>query len=486
MIAISGALALVVVSCSLVTATPLRGPPVPEGTVLPPPLWYSQPVDQFDPKANATWQQRYFVNASYWTQTGPVFLMLGGEGPANPSWLVADTEIMLNAQKYGAMVILLEHRYYGESHPTPDTSLPNIKYLSSRQALADAARFHDFIVAVYKMTSSNKWVVFGGSYSGALSAWMRILYPEIIVGAVASSGPVLAELNFYQYLEVVQSSLSVTTQGTQCVETVQAAITELDKMLEDEQGWPFADELFFVDPPLKSMDDARQLVGNIVDIFAGVVQYNQDNTAFEGRNNTYTTEVLCGFLSDPSKGTPLQRVAALNALFLKYSGQNTTDASYKDLVDGMRMYKWEDGSVTSGERQWYYQTCTEFGYFQTTDSDKQPFGDLVNLDSFTDVCYDVFNITQSAVLQSVYNTNSFYGGKNIPTNVTNIVFPNGSIDPWHVLGITQNITDQLPAIFINGTAHCANMYPPSSSDLPGLTSARVEISALIGSWISST
>ena len=42
---------------------------------------------------------------------------------------------------------------------------------------------------------------------------MRILYPEIVEGAVASSGPVLAELNFYQYLEVVKASLAVTEQG---------------------------------------------------------------------------------------------------------------------------------------------------------------------------------------------------------------------------------------------------------------------------------
>jgi len=25
-------------------------------------------------------------------------------------------------------------------------------------------------------------------------------------------------------------------------------------------------------------------------------------------------------------------------------------------------------------RQWYYQTCTEFGFYQTTDTNKQPFG----------------------------------------------------------------------------------------------------------------
>lgn len=72
----------------------------------------------------------------------------------------------------------------------------------------------------------------------------------------------------------------------------------------------------------------------------------------------------------------------------------------------------------------------------------------------------------------------------MPKNATNIIFPNGSIDPWHALGITSNISDSLIAVFITGTAHCANMYPPRDSDLPGLVSAREEISQIIGQWLS--
>ena len=74
--------------------------------------------------------------------------------------------------------------------------------------------------------------------------------------------------------------------------------------------------------------------------------------------------------------------------------------------------------------------------------------------------------------------------KSWPKNATNIIFPNGSIDPWHALGITSNISDSLTAVFITGTAHCANMYPPRDSDLPGLVSAREEISQIIGQWLS--
>lgn len=34
--------------------------------------------------------------------------------------------------------------------------------------------------------------------------------------------------------------------------------------------------------------------------------------------------------------------------------------------------------------------------------------------------------------------------------VTRILFPNGSIDPWHALGITKDISPDAKAIFING------------------------------------
>lgn len=62
--------------------------------------------------------QRYFVNDSFYNnKTGPVFLMVGGEGPADPRWMVEGTWIAY-AKKFNALCIMLEHRYYGESHPT--------------------------------------------------------------------------------------------------------------------------------------------------------------------------------------------------------------------------------------------------------------------------------------------------------------------------------------------------------------------------------
>lgn len=134
-------------------------------------------------------------------------------------------------------------------------------------------------------------------------------------------------------------------------------------------------------------------------------------------------------------------------------------------------------------RQWTYQTCTEFGYFQTTDSKQSSlFSDTTPLSYFTDICTEVFGIKSEDVSSAVDHTNTFYGGRNVTG--TNIVFPNGSIDPWHALSIVQDIGSTVKALLIHGTAHCANMYPPRDSDPEELTEARTTISKLLGQWLA--
>ena len=78
-------------------------------------------------------------------------------------------------------------------------------------------------------------------------------------------------------------------------------------------------------------------------------------------------------------------------------------------------------------------------------------------------------------------SNIEYGALDI--SVTNVVFVHGSIDPWHAMGLTETRSPSAPAIFIPGTAHCANMYPESEEDCQQLREARQNIGALIHQWI---
>lgn len=71
-------------------------------------------------------------------------------------------------------------------------------------------------------------------------------------------------------------------------------------------------------------------------------------------------------------------------------------------------------------------------------------------------CADFFNVSAEQLAEAVAQTNECYGAYNIHS--TRIVFPNGSIDPWHALGITQDITPDLPAVFIKGEKRlCAKL-----------------------------
>ena len=277
------------------------------------------------------------------------------------------------------------------------------------------------------------------------------------------------------------SSLSLS--GAQCVQAIKNATYILDTMLADKSQWLDVEDLFHVSPSLQNQDDVALLADNLAGNFMDIVQYNRDNTAFEGRPNNITIVDLCDIMTNASLGSSLERYAAVNDLLLRSSGEKTVDANFSAQVDSMRQVAWDSETVKDGTRQWVYQTCTEFGFYQTTDSARQPFGDLITLSSQLKTCSEVYSISAIAVYDAVAATNKYYGGRdNIPKNSTNIVFPNGSIDPWHALGVLQS-SGSLVAVYINGTAHCANMYPPTPQDLPGLLKARDIIRANIQTWL---
>jgi len=80
--------------------------------------------------------------------------------------------------------------------------------------------------------------------------------------------------------------------------------------------------------------------------------------------------------------------------------------------------------------------------------------------------------------------NQIYGDVRIAG--TNIIFPSGTIDPWHVLGVTDTTELTNPtetSVFITGTAHCHDLYAEAYTDPKELTSARKLISDTLTKWL---
>lgn len=156
-------------------------------------------------------------------------------------------------------------------------STDNLRYLTSEQALQDTASFIQFFKKKYNIPN-NKWIVFGGSYSGSLAAWFRLKYPHLVAGAIASSAPINAILDFDTYLKVVDISL-----GSNCVNEIRSAMTEMSNLLKSSVGWKQIETLFNLCDPLDGNNqmDVFNLISTLASNFEGVVQYNKDNRKFE-------------------------------------------------------------------------------------------------------------------------------------------------------------------------------------------------------------
>ncbi|KAM7399701.1 hypothetical protein PAMP_018949 [Pampus punctatissimus] len=194
-----------------------------------------QQLNHFSRQDVSTFPQRFFVNEAYWQRPdGPVFLFIGGEGPIYEFDVLAGHHVDM-AEEHGALLLALEHRFYGDSINPDGLKTENLADLSSQQAVADLAVFHEYISQSFNLSCRNTWISFGGSYSGALSAWFRGKCLSVVRRAFAAVEAVLMGGNASQV----------------------AADFGCCQIAEDP-------------------DDQIELMQNLADIFMGTVQYNEE------------------------------------------------------------------------------------------------------------------------------------------------------------------------------------------------------------------
>ena len=81
-----------------------------------PHCWESHVAAHLIDITDALLLQRYWMNETFFKPGGPIFLMLGGAGEADPMWMVEGAWVEY-AKGYNAMLVMLEHRFYGYSQP---------------------------------------------------------------------------------------------------------------------------------------------------------------------------------------------------------------------------------------------------------------------------------------------------------------------------------------------------------------------------------
>ncbi|KHN77544.1 Putative serine protease F56F10.1 [Toxocara canis] len=470
-----------------------NAPEAPKETMLAVETFYvTQPIDHKNPSLG-TWQQRVQYNPTFYRNESLIFLMIGGESPAAEKW-VANPNItyLIWAKKYGAAVFQLEHRFFGNSRPYNDMKTSSLKYCTVDQALEDLASFIRQMNQKYGYVNP-KWVTFGGSYPGALNAWFRARYPDLTVGAVASSAPLTFLLDYYAYAMVMENVLRET--DTNCRDKVGNSITVILSKALTEAGRKELSEKLKLKPAFNEttlvVRDLQNMMAYLFGAFQGIVQYTYD-----GKNSItmggFNVRNMCTAITNaPTSDPVLQMRAIIDWIYTFYPSDNGTLAnSYSGLIDILKNTTFDDenGNENAALRGWMWLCCNELGVLQTTDQGRNIFGNMLPLNYYVDMCTDIFGESVNIVsirdnnlaFRSKYGDAKYYKAKNI-------VLPNGSFDPWYPLGTYISYPElHQKAFLISGTAHCADMYPAWEGEPEALAPARAEIEKELEYFITGT
>ncbi|XP_010518734.1 PREDICTED: lysosomal Pro-X carboxypeptidase [Tarenaya hassleriana] len=438
--------------------------------------YFSQRLDHFSFADLPTFSQRYLINFDHWlgpARLGPIFLYCGNEGDIE--WFATNSGFMWEiAPKFGALLVFPEHRYYGESMPFGGReeaykNASTLSYLTTEQALAD---FAVFITDLKRNLSAESCpvVLFGGSYGGMLAAWMRLKYPHIAIGALASSAPILQFEDIVPpetFYDIVSNDFR--RESTSCFNTIKESWDAITEEGQKENGLQRLTKTFHFCRELKSTDDLADWLSSAYSYLA-MVDYPYPANFMMPMPGHPIREV-CRRVDESHDGTSiLDRIFAGVSVYYNYTGN-------------VGCFKLDDDP--HGLDGWDFQACTEMVMPMSSSKENSMFPTYdFNYSSYKEECWDMFRV----IPRPRWITTEF-GGHGIETILkmfgSNIIFSNGLLDPWSGGSILKNISETIVALVTKEGAHHLDLRPSTPEDPQWLVEQREAEIRVIQGWINS-
>eukprot|EP00873_Tetraselmis_striata_P042045 jgi/Tetstr1/462309/TSEL_000662.t1 len=462
--------------------------------------WFNTTLDHFryEGSANgsrATFPLRYLVNDDTWGwldgKRGPIFFYAGNEGEVE---LYADNTGMMweSAGDYNALLVFAEHRYYGQSLPfgaDKAATKANMHYLSVEQALADYAALLVHLRSSLGAPDSPV-VVFGGSYGGVLAALLRLKYPHLVAGAIASSAPMGAYLygldppyNPSSYWEAVTfSAREEAGSAPGCIANVRAAFEMVLDLSSSSHGLSKLSSIFKLCTPLATAEDGVRL--------AYWAQAAFD--AFAMGNYPFPSDYMLDSKSGSLPAWPMQ--AACDFMDKDFDGADGKHALLHAMRNAIAIFydpageeKCVDLPVQNETRAapYDYQWCTqmlgqELPYYPSTGR-RDMFWDQgeFDIEMIEEHCIKTWGVKPDRLWAANY-----FGGVRIASSASNIVFTNGQLDPWSTGGVMQSFPHRsVVALPIPFGAHHVDLMFSTKDDPPSFLGARALQRAYLWKWM---
>uniref|UniRef100_A0A8C6WPH1 Lysosomal Pro-X carboxypeptidase n=1 Tax=Neogobius melanostomus TaxID=47308 RepID=A0A8C6WPH1_9GOBI len=362
----------------------------------------------------------------------------------------------------------------GESMPFGQASYSDSKhlnYLTSEQALADFAILIKNVKSTLPGAQHSPVISIGGSYGGMLSAWFRMKYPNIVVGALAASAPI------WQFPGMVPCGAFYKTvtqdfakSGYNCEVNIRKSWSAINNISSSASGLVWLSEEFSLCGPLKNKNDVGSFKNWLQETWVNLAMVDYPYEAnFLQPLPRWPIQAVCKYLtmdSTVSDKLLLQGVAQAAKVYYNYTGSTSC----------LNISQTATGNL--GILGWFYQSCTEMVMPMCTDG----VGDMFepeewNFQAFSDECNAMFGVRPRADWAEVV-----YGGKDISAH-SNIIFSNGGLDPWSAGGVTHNISESLVSIMIPDGAHHLDLRYSNKHDPPTVRAARTLELMYFKEWI---
>ena len=421
-------------------------------------LWFQEDLDHINRDPGSIDIRVLRLNSPYSLPSGPLIVYTGGETTIDFFFNMSGFATTVLSQYWNCTVYFIEHRYYGDSLPNPFTW----DYLSTEQVLYDYAD----IIMQLRPSNSTPVVVMGASYAGMLAAWMRMKYPHVVDGAIASSAPVFMGLdNGAGYFANVTGVLNYYGCGSE----VQQSFYYLSLLGNQQEYWPQLSSLFHSCSLFKSSYDLVSLNQWLTNGFSNVVQSNYPPA--------WPANVTCQYFNSFSLNEEqtawgwVQTLAA--SMQIAYNSSGTADCF--DIT----------GADIGYEDVWDYQICTELWSPVGTTNVTDVFPPYPwNSDAQVAYCtakYGVYPRTDWVAIN--------YGMSPLNAEVlkyaSNIMFTDGQLDPWLYGCVKSTSNPNLQVMIMRDSAHADDMHFATPQDPPDVITARLLEIQMIQAWISA-
>ncbi|KAK7503717.1 hypothetical protein BaRGS_00004840 [Batillaria attramentaria] len=435
-------------------------------------LYLKQNVDHFGFENDNTYNQRYLVADQFWNHdNGPIFFYTGNEGDI--TWFCNNTGFMWDiAPEFKALLVFAEHRYYGESLPYGSESYANstmLNYLTAEQALADHAELVHYIKSTVPGAAKSPVIVFGGSYGGMLAAWMRLKYPNLVLGALAASAPIWQFPGLSDCSSFYETASSLYYDASQaCGDNLRLGWYTISEIGEGAAGGlDFLSQTFSLCKPLTSKYDLFDMMDWLANVYVNLAMVDYPYPAsFLEPLPGWPVKEFCKNLATPLKEKDLMVALAKSVkMYFNYTGQATC----------LNISQQATGNL--GDKGWGYQACTEMVMPTCSNNSNMFYNIPWDFKDYAAQCK-----ADSGVEPRENWISLQYWGKNIKS-ASNIIFSNGLLDPWSGGGVLQSLSPSLIAIQIPLGAHHLDLRAQDPGDTADVRAAREQEKNILKDWL---